>query len=317
MDNVTHTLVGAALARAGLDRRTGLGYATLLIGANLPDVDVAGALVGENLAFRRGWTHGPLALVLLPALLALKMLAYDRWQGRRGRRPAARAPVRGRELLLLAFVGVASHPLLDLLNTYGVRCLMPFSERWFYGDTLFIIDLWIWLGLGGGLWLARRRRRRGDPGAVRPVRAALAATTLYTLAMAGAGLAAERHAAREAVARGLGTPRQVVASPVPVDPLRRAIVIDLGGRYARGELRFAPGPRLALAPELVETRMDDPAIARAAARDRRVADFLYWSRLPFAEIERVPGEARVTLGDARYNRSPGDGPFTVRSALPE
>ena len=30
---------------------------------------------------------------------------------------------------------------------------MPFDERWFYGDTLFIIDPWIWLGLGGALFL--------------------------------------------------------------------------------------------------------------------------------------------------------------------
>ena len=31
-------------------------------------------------------------------------------------------------------------PLLDWLNTYGVRFLMPFDGTWFYGDALFIID---------------------------------------------------------------------------------------------------------------------------------------------------------------------------------
>ena len=34
MDPVAHTLTGAALARAGLDRRTPLALPTLLIGAN-------------------------------------------------------------------------------------------------------------------------------------------------------------------------------------------------------------------------------------------------------------------------------------------
>lgn len=58
-------------------------------------------------------------------------------------------------LLGVAFLGVWSHPLLDLLNTYGVRLLMPFSDTWFYGDTLFIIDPWFWLLAGAGVVLAR------------------------------------------------------------------------------------------------------------------------------------------------------------------
>ena len=40
MDNVCHTLVGAAFGSAGLSRRTRFGAAALLISANLPDVDV-------------------------------------------------------------------------------------------------------------------------------------------------------------------------------------------------------------------------------------------------------------------------------------
>ncbi len=39
MDPVCHTLVGATLARTGLERRTALGTATVIIGANLPDYE--------------------------------------------------------------------------------------------------------------------------------------------------------------------------------------------------------------------------------------------------------------------------------------
>jgi inner membrane protein len=74
---------------------------------------------------------------------------------------------------------------------------------------------------------------------------------------------------------------------------------------------------LSLEPDLVPTNMDDPAIARAQAQDKKVADFLYWSRLPFAEIERRPGAADVAIGDARYQRQPADGRFTVRATVPE
>ena len=38
---------------------------------------------------------------------------------------------------------------------------MPFSDRWFYGDTLFIVDPWLWLILGGAVMLAWTAHTRG------------------------------------------------------------------------------------------------------------------------------------------------------------
>ena len=80
MDNLTHSLVGALIGQTGLKRKTGLAMPALIIGANLPDVDAACFfwLEGtEHLAFRRGITHGPPALVLLPLVLA-GLLAFGR-----------------------------------------------------------------------------------------------------------------------------------------------------------------------------------------------------------------------------------------------
>ncbi|HEY4546241.1 MAG TPA: metal-dependent hydrolase [Pedomonas sp.] len=226
MDNLAHTLVGAALGQAGLKRKTGLGMATLMIAANLPDIDAFGLLIGENLAWRRGWTHGPLALVVLPLLLTAAMVVFDRWQSRRGKRPEARLPVRPGWVLALAYIGILSHPLLDFLNTYGIRCLMPFSERWFYGDALFIIDIWVWLTLALGIWWSRRKERPGGSrrtGAVgRPALAALVLVAAYAGAMGVGSAVAERFVTRDVEARGLGVPQRVVASPVPLDPFRRA-----------------------------------------------------------------------------------------------
>ncbi len=316
MDNLAHTLAGAALGEAGLKKKTGLGMATLMIAANLPDLDVIGLFFGENLAWRRGWTHGPIALVLLPLLLAPLVVAFDRWQARRGKRPADRLPVRFGWVLALAYIGILSHPLLDFLNTYGIRCLMPFSDRWFYGDALFIIDLLVWASLGAGVWLSRRRARLGWDSAWRPAAAALLFVAAYSTAMGAGSAAAERYVAREVEARGM-TVEKVVASPVPVDPFRRSIVFSTGPSYGFGELRWRPGMVLTLEPGLVPTNMDDPAIAQARRHDKKVADFLYWSRLPFADIERHQGEASVVIGDARYQRHPGDGRFTVRATVPE
>src|SRR3546814_6499562 len=84
MDNLTHSLAGAMLGQMGLKRRTGLAMPTLILAANLPDIDAGCAVYGiESLAMRRGITHGPVALLVLPLLLWAAMLAFDRWQTRR------------------------------------------------------------------------------------------------------------------------------------------------------------------------------------------------------------------------------------------
>jgi len=79
MDNVCHTLVGAALAEAGLKRRTAYASVTLLLAANIPDVDVfVFATDIPGVSFRRGWTHGVVAQALLPIGLTLAMLGWAR-----------------------------------------------------------------------------------------------------------------------------------------------------------------------------------------------------------------------------------------------
>jgi inner membrane protein len=315
LDNLAHSLTGAALGQAGLKQKTGLGMATLIISANLPDVDALGLLFGENLAWRRGWTHGPIAMIVLPPMLVGAMVLFDRWQARRGTRPVGRLPVHVGWLFALAYIGWASHPLLDLMNTYGIRLLMPFSERWFYGDTLFIIDVWLWSALAFGTWVSSRRRRRGSAHPGRPALISLGATAAYTAAMGVSSLAAERITREAAEARGYGPVREVVASPVPVNPFRREMVFATDEAYRFGTLRWTPMPVLQLEPRLVPKNMDNPAIMEAR-KVKAIADFLYWSRLPFATIERRTDGSFVTIGDARYARGAAAGQFirTLRLA---
>jgi inner membrane protein len=158
MDPITHTLTGAALSRAGYHRATPLATATLILAANVPDIDILAGFGGSyaSVAHRRGWTHGPIALALLPFAVLGLMLAYDRWVRRR-RDPGA-PPVNAPALFLLALLGTATHPLLDWMNTYGIRLLMPFRREWYYGDALFIVDPWVWLMLGGAVYLAGAAR---------------------------------------------------------------------------------------------------------------------------------------------------------------
>jgi inner membrane protein len=154
---VTHTFLGASLSAVGLRRTTPLATATLVLAVNAPDVDLIAQAWGPYtaLAWRRGVTHGIPALVLLPFLTLGVVLAWDRWIRRRGRPELE--PARGRAVLGLAFLGVWTHPVLDWLNTYGIRWLMPLDPRWSYGDAVFVVDPWIWLLLGGAVFLVHSR----------------------------------------------------------------------------------------------------------------------------------------------------------------
>jgi inner membrane protein len=315
LDNLAHSLAGAALGQTGLKQKTGLGMATLILAANLPDVDALGLVFGENLAWRRGWTHGPLAMLVLPPMLVGAMVLFDRWQARRGTRPAARLPVQVGWLFALAYIGWASHPLLDFMNTYGIRLLMPFSERWFYGDTLFIIDVWLWTALALGAWLSGRRWRRGSANQGRAALVALGATAAYAAGMGASSLAAEQITREAAEARGLGPVREVVASPVPVNPFRREVVFATDEAYGFGTLHWTPKPVLQLEPRLVRKNMDDPAIEEAR-KVKAIGDFLYWSRLPFATVERDADGTIVTIADARYANGAAAGQFMRRLRLP-
>jgi inner membrane protein len=281
-----------------------LATATLLIGANLPDLDSFAYAWGDTtaLAFRRGWTHGLLAMAVLPAALAGAMIAYDRLVRRRRRSGAE--PARFGALLLLAAVSILSHPLLDFLNTYGVRFLMPFSGRWFYGDALFIVDPWVWIALAAGIFVSRRLRRRGRPRPGAPSVAALVLAGLYAAAMIASGLAGRRVVEEAARRSGLDAERLMV-SPVQVNPFRRLVLLDLGDRYLYGRLELRSPPAVALGGPEVQKQTDLP-FSRAAARTREGRKFLSWSRFPAYAEEKSEGRTRVRIYDARY---PGPGGF--------
>jgi inner membrane protein len=333
MDNIAHTLAGLALAEAGLKRRTALGTVTLAIAANLPDIDALTYMFGDgadSLSFRRGWTHGPIAWIVLPLLLAAVIVGWDRAFGDRpGRR---HTPVNTGWLVVLAMIGVLSHPLLDLMNTYGVRLLMPFSGRWFYGDALFIVDPWLWLTLAVGVILSRWRARRirdASAGVVhkrmrssrelptdarwvtRPARVAIGLFIAYAAAMAISGrigrVIVERSAQSAQATR-------TMVGPVAVNPLRRDVVRELSESYEIGTLRFDPRATYA-ARATIDRGRDAPGVA-AAKLTHEGAQFLSWARFPFFQSEYVGDSIRVRMSDARYADERGRGWASLEVMVP-
>lgn len=158
MDNLTHSLMGLAVAKAGLERLSPATTAVCIIAANAPDADIVAVIGGRwsYLHHHRGITHsivGTLALaILIPSLFYLVDLIIARL---RRKTPSIRFP----GLLLASVIASATHPLMDWTNNYGVRPLLPWSGRWFYGDLVFILDPWLWFLLGGAAFLLTARTR--------------------------------------------------------------------------------------------------------------------------------------------------------------
>jgi inner membrane protein len=326
LDNITHSLAGALLGQAGLKRLSGRAMATLIIGANIPDIDAVATFFGrESLAMRRGLTHGPVAMLLLPLALTGLILLWNRW------RPVEE-PVRPGPLLLLAYIGTLSHPALDWLNSYGVRLLEPFSSRWFAGDTLFIIDVWIWAALIVSFLWSRRSEKRGGKWR-RPAWVGLGAIGAY---IAANGLVTARAEAlgREAVARmvrlqpvesmnriifrreatplpprgtPMARPELVVANPQPGRFWRRTVLwrgSGLGGQLDYDWLREADS--IIIEGNGFDLRLDHPALAASLGRPD-VRAFLFWSRMPVV-VERG---GRAYLADQRFMSRWTRGQFLV------
>ena len=300
MDNLTHSLVGAGLAATGLRRLTPLATVTMVIGANFPDIDAVYGLSSRALELRRGLTHGLPAHVVLPFVLTGLVLLWDR-AVRRRRHPAA-PPVRPGALLLVATIAIWTHAALDHLNTYGVRWLMPFSERWFYGDTLFIVDPWLWLVLGVAVWWARRRWLAEHPQWPRPARVLMSVALAYTLLMAGSGLLGRGTVRRELAPLAVPRDARLMVAPRLGAPFQRDVVFVQGDAYRTGRLDLLARPAVRLDAAPVPAGMDDPAVARALAASRGARAFVRWSRFPFARVVRDGDVTVVQLDDLRYGR---------------
>lgn len=338
MDPLCHTLVGTTLA-ARLRERSWGATATIVAAANLPDVDVLAYAWGSDaaLGFRRGWTHGALALAVWPLVLTAAVHAWGRWRGAEGLRPY--------RLLAIAVVALLSHPALDWLNTYGMRWLYPFDERWFYGDTLFIVDPWMWLILGGASFLALSGSRRavaawGALAVVTSVSVLLAPTlpagarVAWLLGLGGLAIArwivgpagvVERHrfavaglvvallyvggmrgvrAVAVAQVEAVAPAGEIFVGPLPTDPLRWDVLVLSEDGYRPG--RALPGRGVELRDAAIPRNAGDARVAAALAAPC-AAGMARWMRYPFFVVEEVGEETLVHVLDARYVRAPTSG----------
>jgi inner membrane protein len=301
MDPVTHTLVGASLAATPLGERTRFAAPALVIGANLPDVDVLSFLGGGDFAlgFRRGWTHGIPALAVLPALLAVVLLAWARLRRHESDAP----PLEVGWLLGLCYLATLTHPFLDWLNTYGMRWWMPFRDTWTYGDSVFIVDPWLWLLLGSG-WILARQASRGSHGFSSGVAAmvGLVASALFIVSMLVLHRVTEQRVLEQLAELDPTPIAALMVGPVPANPTAWEFVFEQGGRLRHGRFSWL-GDR-----SLRFSDFDQPVASASGLWPRVEASgqargFLTWVRFPWLEVDSGDSGTRVSVMDARYTRA--------------
>ena len=145
MDNLAHTLVGAAIGRAvggpAVPRAGLLGA----VAANTPDLaellTVAPWPRVEHLALHRGITHSLAGVLVATVILAALVALIAGW---RARRAGSTAPST-LWLLAVTAAAMASHPLMDWQGSYGLRPFLPWDDTWYFGDFVAIVDVWYWL----------------------------------------------------------------------------------------------------------------------------------------------------------------------------
>jgi len=313
MDPLTHTAAGFFLSRAGLNRWTPHATAVLLLAANIPDCDVVAAAGGSAsyLVWHRHITH---SLIAMP-IMALLAVAVVRWIFRR--------PVRWMGAFGAAMIGVGSHLLLDLTNSYGIRLLLPFSSRWLRLDIAPLPDIWGWvilaLGIGGpflsglvGSEIASSRVRARNHGRG----GAIFALVVFALYDCGRAVLHDRAVNELASRLYQGTaPARVAATPTPGNPLRWGGIVETPGFYAYEMVDLTQDfdPTRAY---LLQKPDPSPAM-EAASRTPAFQAFLQWAQYPLWRIapsDEIENAEIVEAYDLRFG-SPANPAFVARAVV--
>lgn len=311
----THFLTGAVLARTGFNRTTALATTTMVLAAEAPDIDVLARIWGPvaGFAHHRGITHTLVGAPLVSGLVVGVVFAGHKlrrhFKKHRAGESEAQEPGAGPNaardqtlnaaprwglLFLYGILAVLVHILLDFTNNYGVRPFLPFHNRWYSWDIVFIVEPLLYVALLGGLllpWLfglvheeigVRKRRGQGKVGAF----AAIVAILLIW------GVRDFEHRRALAVLEGRlyqgQVPIRVSAYPYYINPFKWYGVVETKTSYEQVIVD-------SLTPEVdpqgeARTRYKtaDTEVTIAAKRSYLGRVYLDWAQYPVLEAQKLP-----------------------------
>lgn len=311
MEPITHFLTGACLARTGFNRKTALASATMILAAEAPDLDVIGSFKDPVFGFahHRGFTHSFLGLILTSAAVVGLIYLIWRLHGRKIKNP--KIPPRWGLLFLFAYIAGLTHILLDYTNNYGVRPFWPFSEKWYSGDIVFIVDPLMLAILVGGLVLPLFSVLLDSEFGVRPKnkapRGRLAASlALLAIVAMWCGRAYEhRLAVNQLKAQSYEGAAPVRASAFPTwwSPFNWAGVIETQNFFATMDVNTLTDEVDPAGGMQVYQKPEETPITLAAKKSYLGRVYLDWAQYPITETERLDPPASgyiVNFKDLRF-----------------
>lgn len=132
MDPISQGAIGAALSQSASKPKTLRAYAIFgTLAGMAPDLDVLISSSTDPLLFLEYHRHFTHALVFIPmgALIVTSVL-FRLW----------RHPLTFKQAYIAAFLGYATHALLDACTTYGTQLLWPFSNMRIAWNTVSVVD---------------------------------------------------------------------------------------------------------------------------------------------------------------------------------
>jgi len=235
MDTVTHSLLGALVARASAPA-AGTASPHLSLGARsiagalaaaFPDIDYLSFWI-DPLTFLADWHRGPThSIVLLPVWALSLGLAFAVLGGLRAH---------WRELVAVCALALASHIASDVITAYGTQIFSPVSDLRISLGTTFVIDAYFSAIIVLGLLASRRWN---------PPRTARYAGLTLVIYVGAQGLV-QRHATAIATdhARTAGlTGATASALPQPFSPFNWKLILAHGDSFHVASVSLLPrGP---------------------------------------------------------------------------
>lgn len=317
MDNITHTLTGLAISYAGFNRKTRYATPAILIGANLPDIDIVTAFHGSTtyLKYHRGPTHSLVGITILAIILWWFFTYLDRRSPQTKKGPR----LNSKWLFFACLAATGSHLILDLTNSYGVRVFWPFTHQWYAWDLEFIVDPLLLgliiaaLALPAFLGLISEEVGAGKSGNQRGAVAALCLMAcLWGVRWFAHGRALNMIASRTFEDQN---PSQIAAFPSPLNPFKWT-----GEAETESAVVVFPVNALGSAIDtdkghVYDKPADSPALT-AAKNTRTAGVFLQFARFPWAEVTETDDGWNVTIRDLRFvSPSTDRGGFEIRIDL--
>ncbi len=304
MDNLTHTLVAAAISKTGFNRRVQHASLIVIVAANLPDVDAI-SLGWGSLAYlevHRGITHSMVGVTGLGLLLAgaVCLLQRRKWKKNPASGPKPSVLLIG----LLCLIGTWSHLLLDFTNSYSVRPFLPFSDRRVSWDIESIFDPVILSIMILGLVIPYLFGMISEEvGETRKYRGRVSAFICLSLLLCLWFVRDLNH--RAAVEKlsaftYLGEdPEGVYALPHSIDPFHWIGVVETSRAYLVLDVRPDFSAR-SISRARVFYKPEDSDVLQVARKSRVGRVFLEFARMPVYQIESQDEGTVVTIRDIRF-----------------